>query len=63
MNKRIKKKQKSIEINKISKVNKQLMKTVIKRLRAIGLHPYNITYPGGYFSFKINQDMKSCTSS
>jgi len=52
MNKRIKKKQKSIEINKISKVNKQLMKTVIKRLRAIGLHPYNITYPGGYFFFQ-----------
>ena len=35
MNKRIKKKQKSIEINKISKANKQLMKTVIKRLHAL----------------------------
>ena len=52
MNKRIKKKQKSIEINKISKANKQLMKTVIKHLRAIGLHPYNITYPNGYFVFQ-----------
>lgn len=44
MNKRIKKKH-------IVKENKTLMQDTLRQLKAMGLHPFNITYPGGYFVF------------
>lgn len=42
MNKRIKKKH-------VAKQNKDLMTSTLKYLKTLGLHPFNIEYPKGYF--------------
>ena len=45
MNKRIKKKH-------VAKQNKDLMNSTLKYLKTLGLHPFNIEYPQGYFFFE-----------
>ena len=45
MNKRIKKKH-------VAKQNKDLMTSTLKYLKTLGLHPFNIEYPKGYFFFE-----------
>lgn len=47
MNKRIKKKH-------VAKQNKDMMNSTLKYLKTLGLHPFNVEYPRGYF-FSENQ--------
>lgn len=56
MNKRIKKKQQNILNKAISKSNKIFMHDILKKLRALGLTPINITFPSGYFLFMNQTD-------
>lgn len=56
MNKRIKKKQQNILNKAISKSNKIFMHDILKKLRALGLTPINVTFPSGYFLFMNQTD-------
>lgn len=56
MNKRIKKKHKSIVNRAISLTNKQLMHGVLDKLRSHGLTPHKIEFPTGYFLFMNQTD-------